>query len=310
MKGIVAASSFVKALQRPRKYAFRHQCLCERKQHIRTFSATRRSAIAAPEIDFGESAGRGTGKELGPLRVARVVPASPSYFTAKPEFTDSLLELQTLLRRYEGLPVLAPGHAPRVAWKTHAQYLATVAEPVKTARYSKILKVLHRLNHIHPSLMPEEVLEAMQPYKRDVNPYENIRKEIVIDQFGRARGVGRRKTSSAVAWVVEGDGAVMVNGKSLSQMFGRIHDRESALWPLKATARLERYNVFALVKGGGTTGQSEALTLAVSNALMAHEPRLKPALRRAGCVTRDPRRVERKKHGKVKARKMPTWVKR
>ena len=140
--------------------------------------------------------------------------------------------------------------------------------------------------------------------------------------------MGRRKTSSAVAWVVEGDGQVLVNGKSLTQTFGRIHDRESAIWALKATERIDRYNVWALVKGGGTTGQAEALTLAVADGLMVHEPSLKPTLRRgeleplkvlaismlialiAGCITRDPRVVERKKHGKVKARKMPAWVKR
>ena len=78
----------------------------------------------------------------------------------------------------------------------------------------------------------------------------------------------------------------------------------------KATQRLDKYNVWALTKGGGTTGQAEAITLAVAKALLAHEPALKPALRRAGVVTRDPRRVERKKPGKLKARKMPAWVKR
>ena len=110
--------------------------------------------------------------------------------------------------------------------------------------------------------------------------------------------------------LVEGTGEVIVNGKSLSQAFGRIHDRESAVWALKATSRLDKYNVFAVVQGGGTTGQAEAITLAVAKALLAHEPALKPALRRAGVVSRDPRRVERKKPGKLKARKMPAWVKR
>lgn len=72
----------------------------------------------------------------------------------------------------------------------------------------------------------------------------------------------------------------MVNGKGLHAAFGRIHDRESAVWALKATQRIDRYNVWALVEGGGTTGQAEALTLGVAKALMVHEPLLKPALRR------------------------------
>ncbi|KAH9828232.1 37S ribosomal protein S9, mitochondrial, partial [Teratosphaeria destructans] len=124
------------------------------------------------------------------------------------------------------------------------------------------------------------------------------------------RAVGRRKSSRAIVALVEGEGEALVNERSLSDYFGRVHDRESAVWALKATGRLDKYNVWALVKGGGTTGQAEAITLAVAKALLAHEPDLKPALRRAGVVTRDPRSVERKKPGKLKARKMPAWVKR
>ena len=101
-----------------------------------------------------------------------------------------------------------------------------------------------------------------------------------MDQWGRARGVGRRKSSNAVVYLVEGEGEVLVNGQSLTQAFGRVHDRESAIWALKATDRIDKYNVWAVVNGGGTTGQAEALTLGVAKALMVHEPDLKPALRR------------------------------
>lgn len=102
----------------------------------------------------------------------------------------------------------------------------------------------------------------------------------------------------------------MINGKSIVQAFPRLHDRESAIWPLKVSQRIDKYNVFALVAGGGVTGQAEAVTLGLARALLVHEPALKPVLRRAGCVTRDPRAVERKKPGRLKARKKPTWVKR
>jgi len=131
-----------------------------------------------------------------------------------------------------------------------------------------------------------------------------------LDVFGRVHGLGRRKTSVANVWVLEGDGRVLVNGKPLAEVFDRVHDRESAVWPLLSTGRMGKYNVWAIVSGGGKTGQAEALTLGLARALLVHEPALKPALRRAGCVTRDPRMVERKKPGHVKARKMPTWVKR
>lgn len=236
-------------------------------------SSTKASAIAAPEIQFDESK---------PV-IARVVPVSPSYFTGKPSFTDSLLELQHLLRKYQTLPTVAPGQATRVAWRTLIDYKNTVGEPIKASKYHKITDVLQRLNQIHPSVLPSDVAAAITKYKRDINPFLNVARPIPIDRFGRALGTGRRKASVARAWVVEGEGEVLINGKPLTEAFGRVHDRESAIWALKATDRIDKYNVWALVEGGGTTGQAEALTLAVGKALMAHEPALKPALRRGMC---------------------------
>lgn len=93
-------------------------------------------------------------------------------------------------------------------------------------------------------------------------------------------GVGRRKTSVAKAYLVEGNGGVIINGRGLNQAFPRLHDRESALWPLKVGERLDRYNVFLLVHGGGSTGQAEAAALAVAKALLVHEPALKSNLRK------------------------------
>jgi small subunit ribosomal protein S9 len=227
------------------------------------------SITAAPEIDFDQFR----------LHV-RSVPVSPSYFTAKPSFTDNVLFLQTLLARYQSLPTVKPGEASRVAWRTLVDYRTRIGEDVKASKYHKIIDVLHRLNHIHPSVMPAEVKDAINAYKRDVDPFSNVAKPIPIDRFGRALGVGRRKSSTARAWVVEGEGEVLINGKPLTDAFARVHDRESAIWALKATDRVDKYNVWALVEGGGTTGQAEALALAVGKALMAHEPLLKPALRR------------------------------
>lgn len=160
------------------------------------------------------------------------------------------------------------------------EYRNAVAETVKSSKYHKILNALNQLNQIHPSVRPAEVVEVLNEFKKVINPFENSAKPIRIDSAGRALGIGKRKASSARAWVVEGTGEVLVNGKTLAEMFGRIHDRESAIWALKSTDRIDKYNVWALVSGGGTTGQAEALTLAVGRALLAHEPALKPALRR------------------------------
>jgi small subunit ribosomal protein S9 len=248
---------------------------------LNQFSTLNKQAnIAAPEISFKDTRAGGDELEEEAVFNARLVPNSASYFTAQPIFTDDLLSLQNLLKRYANLPVVKPGNAPRVAWRSLADYRNIVGETVKAAKYSKIVEVLHRLNHIHPSLMPHEVKEALNEYQRDVNPYQNKAKPGRVNTLGKALGVGRRKSSSARAWVVDGTGEVLINGKTLTEAFGRIHDRESAIWALKSTNRVDKYNVWALVSGGGTTGQAEALTLAVGKALLAHEPALKPALRR------------------------------
>ncbi|KAM0713960.1 hypothetical protein Q7P37_010923 [Cladosporium fusiforme] len=244
------------------------------------------------------------------LNRIRILPASPSYFTASPRYTDDLLNLSGLLRKYQLLPQLPPGQAPRVAWKTYEQYKSEVVEPVKETRYNRLLEIIKRLNYIHPALVPEEVTTALDRFKRILQPFLNKPKPILIDEYGRARAAGRRKSSTASVYVVEGTGEVIVNGKSLTEYFGRLHDRESAVWSLKTTERLDKYNVWAVTSGGGTTGQAESIMLAVAKGLMAHEPDLKKALRLAGCITRNPKRVERKKAGKLKARKMPAWVKR
>ena len=249
----------------------------QRASILRSLTTTvPRQAIAAPPIDFS------TQDNLPPpnIRNARVVPASPSYFSGRPDFTDNLLNLQALLRKYQTLPTVAPSQAPRVAWRTVSQYRLLVGEPVRASRYHQVIEVLKRLNQIHPAVMPPDLQEAMQIYKRDINPYAVVKRPTVVDEDGRACGIGRRKSSSARVYLVHGEGEVLVNGKSINNTFGRIHDRESALWALKATNRIDKYNVWALVSGGGTTGQAEALTLGTAKALMVHEPDLKPALRR------------------------------
>lgn len=128
--------------------------------------------------------------------------------------------------------------------------------------------------------MPEEVKEVMAEFLRPGNPYQQKPAPRKVDDIGRARGVGRRKTSTATVWLVEGDGQVMVNGKSIVHVFPRIHDRESALWALRVSERMDKYNVWAVVHGGGVTGQAEATALALARALLVHEPDLKPLLRR------------------------------
>ncbi|KAI0457855.1 37S ribosomal protein S9 [Xylaria acuta] len=241
---------------------------------------------------------------------ARPMPVSPSYFSRLPQFNDSVVHVQDLAQKYARLPTLHPSQVERVAWKTKEQYRISIGEHVKARDYANCIALVKRLNQIHPDLMPEEVKAGLRPFKRDINIYLNQPRPIPVDKFGRSHGVGKRKSSVARAWLVEGTGEVLINGKPMNEAFGRIHDRESAIWGLKTTDRLDKYNVWALVGGGGSTGQAEALAMAIAKALVVHEPPLKTPLRRAGCITRDPRTVERKKAGHIKARKSPAWVKR
>ncbi|KAK1760949.1 ribosomal protein S5 domain 2-type protein [Echria macrotheca] len=258
---------------------------------------------AAAEIDFAP-------RPLERLPIARPVPASPSYFSRKPTFQDGFLRLEELMREYGKLPTIPTEQAERIAWKSFRNFKHALGEEIKESEFHRCMALVKRLHRIHPDMKPEEVTSALEAYKKDIQPFTRTDTKPIIDRLGRSLGTGRRKASTARAWVVEGTGEVLVNGKTLAEFFGRVHDRESAVWSLQATERLDKYNVWALVEGGGTTGQAEALTLAIAKAVLAHEPALKPALRKAGCITRDPRRVERKKHGHVKARKSPTWVKR
>ena len=210
----------------------------------------------------------------------RIVPTSPSYFTAQPDVTDSLLRIEQLQQRFETLPTVPSGEAPRVAWLSLVEYRRKAGEDIKASRYAKIRRLLQRMNLIDPSVMPPEVRQTLDRFKRDFDPSASRSAPPPIDRYGRTLGVGRRKSSTAQVWLVEGEGEVLINGKSLAAAFARIHDRESALWALKMTGRIDKYNVWALVRGGGTTGQAEAMTLGVAKALLGHEPSLKAALRR------------------------------
>ncbi|KAL5334790.1 ribosomal protein S5 domain 2-type protein [Aspergillus crustosus] len=241
---------------------------------------------------------------------ARIVPLSPSYFSGTPKFFDCLLRLEKTLSDHQHLPTVTPNEAPRVAWFKQPQLQEIIEEPIPTKKFRGLVKILQRLNRIDPKIMPDEVRTTLKEFTRPGNPYGNRATQPTVDEQGRARGKGKRKSSSAVVHLVEGDGEVLVNGKGLVEVFPRLHDRESATWALRSTARLDKYNVWATVGGGGTTGQAEAIALALGRALMIQEPALKPLLRKAGVITVDPRRVERKKPGHIKARKMPTWVKR
>jgi small subunit ribosomal protein S9 len=123
-------------------------------------------------------------------------------------------------------------------------------------------------------------------------------------------GIGRRKASTARVRIMNGSGEFVVNEKPLAEYFTRLGDAANIVAPLEKVNQRSTLDVSVLVKGGGVTGQSEAVRLGVARALLKMNPDLKPALRKSGFLTRDAREKERKKPGLKRARKAPTYTKR
>ncbi len=123
-------------------------------------------------------------------------------------------------------------------------------------------------------------------------------------------GTGRRKNAIARVFLSPGSGAVRVNEKELDSYLGRRTLEMIVRQPLEITGTAGRFNVRATVCGGGVSGQAGAIKLGIARALVQADPNLRPALKKAGFLTRDPRMKERKKYGLKKARRAPQFSKR
>jgi len=124
-------------------------------------------------------------------------------------------------------------------------------------------------------------------------------------------GVGRRKESTARVRLMSGTGRFIVNDKEVETYFTRLGDLQAILAPFAVLGEdRAKYDVTVLVKGGGVTGQTDAVQLGLARALIKFNPDWASALRKGGFVTRDPRVKERKKPGLKRARKAPTYTKR
>ncbi len=122
--------------------------------------------------------------------------------------------------------------------------------------------------------------------------------------------IGRRKTSVARIYVKPGSGQITVNDKDFTQYFPSEVLQIIIQQPLVKCNESGKYDIMINVKGGGTTGQAEAIRLAISRALVNMNAETKPSLREEGFLTRDPRMVERKKPGRKKARRRFQFSKR
>ena len=114
--------------------------------------------------------------------------------------------------------------------------------------------------------------------------------------------IGRRKTSVARVIMRSGNGKIVVNGKEFEKAFPLLVSREDITRPFTVTETSGKYDVYVNVKGGGSTGQAQAIRLGIARALIDTNPEFRPSLKIEGFLTRDPRMVERKKYGQPKAR--------
>jgi small subunit ribosomal protein S9 len=123
-------------------------------------------------------------------------------------------------------------------------------------------------------------------------------------------GTGRRKTSTARVYLTPGSGAITINNRTIDNFFGREVARMIVRQPLELLALVDKFDINVSVSGGGSFGQAGAIRHGVTRALIEYDEANRPALRKAGFVTRDSREVERKKVGLRKARKRPQYSKR
>ncbi len=123
-------------------------------------------------------------------------------------------------------------------------------------------------------------------------------------------GTGRRKSSVARVRLYPGSGSITINGRNIDDYFGLETLKLIVRQPLNLTETVEKFDIVCNVAGGGVTGQAGAIRHGVSRALLVYNPELRPVLKKAGFLTRDPRMKERKKYGLKAARRAPQFSKR
>jgi small subunit ribosomal protein S9 len=123
-------------------------------------------------------------------------------------------------------------------------------------------------------------------------------------------GTGRRKSSVARVRVYPGSGSFKVNDRDIDDYFGLDTLKVISRQPLALTGTVEKFDIIANVRGGGVTGQAGAIRHGISRALLLYSEELRPVLKKAGFLTRDPRMKERKKYGLKAARRAPQFSKR
>ena len=151
------------------------------------------------------------------------------------------------------------------------------------------------------------VADAADDYEAEVG---NAAETPIVNPERPVQTVGRRKEAVVRVRLIPGSGNFTLNGKSLETYFPNKLHQQLIREPLVTVEKTDRYDIFANLQGGGTSGQAGALRLAIARALVEVDAEDRPPLKRAGFLTRDARATERKKYGLKKARKAPQYSKR
>ena len=217
------------------------------------------------------------------------------------------------------LPDFAKASLPALqsVWKDQQEMAIDFKTKMTTTRYRKVTKLLNQLLDFEriattggcPELAEKlrSILEMYESSKKEAYLARGKRKPVVLDKYGRSYTLGKRKTSSARVWMIPvkppsevtlsfeqetglpgappvtfpvTTSTILVNNLPLNQFFPLTADRERVTRPLKVAGVLGKYNIFAIVRGGGTTGQSGALAHGISKGIVAHEPDLETMFRR------------------------------
>ncbi|KAK6170451.1 hypothetical protein SNE40_018840 [Patella caerulea] len=195
-------------------------------------------------------------------------------------------------------------------WIDHKTLTKQLIEEISPQEYNRFVLVLHRLLKHKLSYKEEEFLLKYSKKVMTMSQFRSIEKPL-IDSDGReySEATGRRKTSNATVTVYNnGSGQISINGQDLAY-FKDIHQREQLLFPLQLVNKIDKVDIVATVEGGGSSGQTGAIRLALAHALCSFvDTDSIERLRLAGLLTKDPRTRERKKPGQPGARKKPTWL--
>eukprot|EP00741_Cyanophora_paradoxa_P016425 tig00020912_g15860.t1 len=172
------------------------------------------------------------------------------------------------------------------------------------------LRELAKRALVEEMLAAEEVQEEEVVAAEKERTVEVIVRERQVDEFNRAYGTGRRKTSVARVWIKPGTGIFLVNGMLHTEYFSRLFLRHRMVSPLLSVDAIDKFDVWCTAKGGGSAGQADAIRLGVARALQNFDPSLRPLMKPEGHLTRDDRMVESKKVAHKKARRGKQWSKR